>query len=66
MIQELLANVRKHAQADNVTVVLTERDEGYGVRVSDDSVGFVPEELKPVPGHLGLTALQERASLAGG
>jgi len=34
--------------------------------VSDDGVGFVPEELKPGPGHLGLTALQERASLAGG
>ena len=66
MIQELLANVRNHAQADNATVVLEERDEGYGVRVSDDGVGFAPEKLKPVPGHLGLTAMQERASLAGG
>ena len=66
IVQELLANVRKHAQAKNATVVLDERDQGYGVRVSDDGVGFDPEELEPVPGHLGLTAMQERAVLAGG
>ena len=64
--QELLANVRNHAQADNATVTLDERDHGYAVRVIDDGVGFVPDELEPVPGHLGLTAMQERAALAGG
>jgi PAS domain S-box-containing protein len=66
IIQEVLANVRKHAQAESVTIVLEERDRGYGVRVSDDGIGFAPEELKPVPGHLGLGAMQDRASLAGG
>jgi len=50
------------SQADNATVVLEERDQGYGVRVSDDGVGFASEELKPVPGHLGLTAMRELAS----
>jgi PAS domain S-box-containing protein len=64
--QELLANVRNHAHADNATVMLDERDHGYAVRVIDDGVGFVPEDLEPVPGHLGLTAMQERAALAGG
>lgn len=64
--QELLANVRNHAHADNATVLLDERDHGYTVRVIDDGVGFVPEELEPVPGHLGLTAMQERAALSGG
>jgi signal transduction histidine kinase len=64
--QELLANVRNHAHADNATVILDERDDGYAVRVIDDGVGFVPEELELVPGHLGLIALQERAALAGG
>ncbi len=64
--QELLANVRNHAHADNATVMLDERDNGYSVRVIDDGVGFVPEDLEPVPGHLGLTAMQERAALAGG
>jgi PAS domain S-box-containing protein len=66
IVQELLVNVRTHAQAENATVLLEERDYGYRVKVSDDGVGFQPEELQPVPGHLGLTAMQERASLAGG
>ena len=64
--QELLANVRNHAHADNATVLLDERDQGYAVRVIDDGVGFSSEKLEPVPGHLGLTAMQERAVLAGG
>ena len=46
--------------------MLDERDDGYAVRVIDDGVGFVPDDLEPVPGHLGLTAMQERAALAGG
>jgi signal transduction histidine kinase len=66
IVQEVLANVRKHAQAENATVTLEERDQGYVVRVSDDGIGFAPEELEPVPGHLGLAGMQERASLAGG
>ena len=66
IVQELLANVRNHAQAGNATVVLEEREHSYGVRVSDDGVGFAPEKLEPVPGHLGLTAMRERAALAGG
>jgi PAS domain S-box-containing protein len=64
--QELLANVRKHARASNATILLEERDGGYRVRVSDDGSGFDPDDLKPVAGHLGLGALQERAALAGG
>lgn len=66
IVQEVLANVRNHAQAKNVTIVLEERGGGYGVRVSDDGIGFAPAELAPVPGHLGLGALRDRASLAGG
>jgi signal transduction histidine kinase len=66
IVQELLVNVRSHAQAENAIVLLEDRDYGYRVKVSDDGVGFQPEELQPVPGHLGLTAMQERASLAGG
>jgi PAS domain S-box-containing protein len=66
IVQEILANVRKHAQAANATIVLDQRDYGYRVRVSDDGVGFAPGKLKPVPGHLGLGAMRDRASLAGG
>jgi PAS domain S-box-containing protein len=66
IVQEVLANVRTHAKAESVTVTLDERDYGYRVRVTDDGIGFAPEDLKPVAGHLGLSAMKERASLAGG
>lgn len=65
--QEALANVRKHAQASKVSVVLVEQDGGYLVSVEDDGVGFAPPEvLRSAPGHLGLSAMRERAEMVGG
>jgi signal transduction histidine kinase len=59
--QELLINVRKHAQATAVEVTLMTRDGRHVVRVRDDGVGFnVPDALRARPGHLGLAALTER------
>src|SRR5262249_5955016 len=64
--QEALVNVRKHADAQNVTVSLAERDGGYQVRVADDGVGFAADAVDAFPGHLGVRAMRERAKLAGG
>ena len=66
--QEALANVRKHARASQVEVLLESRDGGVVAQVSDDGVGFnVDTALQRVrPGHLGLAAMRERAELAGG
>jgi PAS domain S-box-containing protein len=65
--QEALSNVRKHAKAARVAVRLTPRDRGVLVRISDDGVGFhAPESAASPAGHIGLTAMRERAELAGG
>jgi PAS domain S-box-containing protein len=64
--QEALTNVRKHAQAASAVVRVEDSEGGYLVRVSDDGVGFAAGEATPVPGHLGLAAMRERADLAGG
>jgi PAS domain S-box-containing protein len=66
IVQEALVNVRKHAGARSVTVLLEERDDGYFVQIADDGSGFAVDETKPVLGHLGLAAIRERALLAGG
>jgi PAS domain S-box-containing protein len=66
IVQEALANVRKHAQATAATVALREVENGFLARVSDDGIGFVAGNEEPVPGHLGLAAMRERAELAGG
>jgi PAS domain S-box-containing protein len=65
--QEALANVRKHAQAHHVEVLLEERDRGVCVRIRDDGRGFSPDEAdRHRPGHLGLTAMRERTQTMGG
>jgi signal transduction histidine kinase len=65
--QEALANVRKHAEAANVDVLLARADGGVLLRVTDDGVGCDPTQvLASRPGHLGLAALRERAESAGG
>jgi signal transduction histidine kinase len=64
MLQEAVANVGQHADADRCTVILGEQDGGYLVRVVDDGVGA--ESLHTDPGHLGLLLMRERAALAGG
>ncbi|MEV8515674.1 ATP-binding protein [Dactylosporangium sp. NPDC051484] len=64
MLQEAVANVGKHADADRCTVILGEQENGYLVRVVDDGVGA--EILHTDPGHLGLLLMRERADLAGG
>lgn len=63
---EALANIRKHAGAGRVDVLIESRDDGVLVQVRDDGVGFSPTETRAVPGHLGLIRMQERAELAGG
>jgi len=64
--QEALANVRKHADAERVHVLVEQHERGIHVRIQDDGCGFDASGATTVPGHLGLVAMRERAELAGG
>jgi signal transduction histidine kinase len=60
IVQEALANVRKHAHAKHLSVSVEGSDDGILVRVADDGIGFAgPWENKP--DHIGLAAMRERA-----
>jgi two-component system nitrate/nitrite sensor histidine kinase NarX len=63
IIQEALANVRKHAQANAVSIAC-ERGDGYcRVRVKDDGVGFDLARLGDASGmHVGTSIIRERAA----
>jgi signal transduction histidine kinase len=61
--QEALANVRKHAGATRVDVVLRYDEDGATVSVSDDGAGFDPGA--PRPGY-GLDGLAQRVESVGG
>ena len=65
---EALTNVRKHARASSVDVVLERRGAGVAVRVRDDGHGFeVPSpDAANGRGHIGLLSMRERAEAAGG
>jgi PAS domain S-box-containing protein len=63
--QEALNNVRKHARASRVTISLEEVDDGIGVLIHDDGVGFDVSTASQ-PGHIGLVAMRERIQIAGG
>jgi signal transduction histidine kinase len=65
---EALTNVRKHANASMVDVLLERRGVGVAVRVRDDGKGFelpAPDAV-PSDGHIGLVSMRERAEAAGG
>jgi len=68
IIQEALANIRKHSQAHAVRVMLRAGPRGhYRVLVEDDGVGFSEPVMASHPGeHIGLSIMQERARRLGG
>lgn len=67
IVQETLTNVRKHAQAQTVRVLLTREQSGeYVVLIEDDGVGFSTPRRSGSPGeHIGLSILEERARRIG-
>ncbi|MCW9088652.1 MAG: histidine kinase [Gammaproteobacteria bacterium] len=68
IIQEALANVRKHSDAHTVRVMLRcDRDGNYHILVEDDGVGMDKPAFSGHPGeHLGLSIMKERARYLGG
>jgi two-component system nitrate/nitrite sensor histidine kinase NarX len=67
IVQECLANIRKHARAHTVRVMLACTPEGeYRLLVEDDGVGFTDGRLDGNPGeHIGLSIMEERAHRLG-
>jgi two-component system, NarL family, sensor histidine kinase DevS len=63
IVQEALSNAVKHAQAQEVSLRVTQLADRVQVAVEDDGAGFEPDVA---PGGFGLTGMRERALLAGG
>jgi two-component system sensor histidine kinase DegS len=66
-IQELLGNVRDHAQATQVKLTLNLDDSALRVMIEDNGVGFdVKSMSENGEAHVSLTALEERVQQVGG
>ncbi len=69
IVQEALNNVKKHADASEVSVSVTFHENGLKLTVRDNGVGFdLPGSMDSLPlaGKLGLMGMQERVWLLGG
>ncbi len=68
IVQEALTNIRKHANAHTVRVLLRCQAPGtYVLLVEDDGVGFEGVAPEGHPGeHIGLSIMEERARRIGG
>ena len=67
IVQEALANVRKHSKARHVDVRVEQVDSRVRITVEDDGVGFTrPGSAAPELPRFGLSAMRERAESVGG
>ncbi len=66
IVQESLANIRKHAQAHMVRVMLSCRDNELQMLIEDDGVGFEQAPIGRPGEHIGLSIMEERARRMGG
>jgi PAS domain S-box-containing protein len=63
--QEALTNVAKHSRAKHVDIILERRGDQVVLIVEDDGVGFDPGDALTTRNGLGLSGMEERASLVG-
>jgi len=62
IIQEALANIRKHSDAQNVRILLNNEGDLYTVLIEDDGLGMTGPDA-PMPGeHAGLAIMHERTA----
>ncbi|HSH06148.1 MAG TPA: histidine kinase [Burkholderiales bacterium] len=61
IIQEALANIRRHSGAQNVRVMLANEGDLYTVLIEDDGLGMVEHEPRG-GGHAGLEIMRERTA----
>ena len=67
IVQEALANIRKHSNANYVRLLMScEGDQLFHLLIEDDGMGIEAEVNDAIPGeHVGLTIMRERAQRIG-
>ena len=67
IVQEALANIRKHAQAHRAEVIFIADERGIQIAILDDGIGFDTRQRfsEDLP-HFGLSMMRERVKILGG
>jgi PAS domain S-box-containing protein len=69
VIQELLFNIVKHAEADEARLTLKKEDDMFLIRIEDNGIGFDAEDIgfrSGAEGGFGLFSIRERLNHLGG
>ena len=66
ILQEIMYNTVKHAQANNLHIHLTEEKDGLHILTTDDGKGFDVAQTKEEGEGLGLKSIHSRVELLGG
>jgi two-component system nitrate/nitrite sensor histidine kinase NarX len=61
IIQEALANIRRHSRAENVRILLANESDLYTVLIEDDGLGLTEAPEDQSARHAGLAIMRQRA-----
>jgi signal transduction histidine kinase len=60
IIQELITNVIKHAEATEVTIHLTNHEDSINIMVEDNGKGFSPKQITKTKSGMGISSIDKR------
>lgn len=60
IIQELITNVIKHAEATEVTIHLTNHEDCINIMVEDNGKGFNPQQITKTNAGMGISSIDKR------
>ncbi|GGD09186.1 hypothetical protein GCM10011368_08970 [Hyunsoonleella pacifica] len=60
VIQELITNVIKHAEATEATIHLTNHDDALNIMIEDDGKGFDPKQITKNHKGMGISSIDKR------
>lgn len=60
IIQELITNIIKHANANNVTIYLTNHEDRINITVEDDGIGFKTDQITTINKGMGISSIDKR------
>lgn len=60
IIQELITNVIKHAEATEATIHLTNHDDVLNIMIEDNGVGFNPKQVTKNHNGMGISSIDKR------
>lgn len=60
IVQELITNIIKHANATEATIHITNHDDSLNIMVEDNGIGFSPSQITKTKKGMGISSIDKR------